>query len=97
MRPTCVDHDHFDVIEYYYNSIVTAVSKATAMSVPPATADRDKMRVPGWSDYAQDKYDSAMDVYMSWLYAGKPRSALCVKLELLSKMPYDTVVDIVSN
>ena len=43
--PTCVDHDHFDVIEYYYNSIVTAVSKATAMIVPPATADRGKMRV----------------------------------------------------
>jgi len=71
---TCVDHDHFDIIEDYCNSIVIAVSKATAIIVPPATADRDKMRVPGWSDYAQEKYDIARDAYMSWLYAGKPRS-----------------------
>jgi len=71
---TCVDHDHFDIIEDYCNSIVIAVDKATAIIVPPATADRDKMRVPGWSDYAQEKYDIARDAYMSWLYAGKPRS-----------------------
>jgi len=38
------------------------------------TADRGKIRVPGWSDYAQEKYDIARDAYMSWLYAGKPRS-----------------------
>ena len=28
----------------------------------------------GWSDYAQEKYDIARNAYMSWLYAGKPRS-----------------------
>ena len=62
--PTCVDHDHFD-IEDYYNSIVTAVSKATAMIVPPSTADRGKLRVSGWSDYAQEKYDIARDAYIA--------------------------------
>ena len=37
--------------------LLLLVSKATALCVPPTTADRHKTSMQGWSDYVKDKYD----------------------------------------
>ena len=67
---SCCCH-YLRLLDFYYRNCLLAYFDIEDYYT---TADRGKIRVPGWSDYAQEKYDIARDAYMSWLYAGKPRS-----------------------
>ena len=73
-EPSCCNSHHHAIIEEYYNNIITIASNVVSTSVPTVSTPAGKQRIPGWTDYVQEKYNLAKDAFLNWVYVGKPKS-----------------------
>jgi len=65
------------LIDNYYTDIMSCIN-VTSRKVIPCKKSKGYAAdyiVPGWNDFARDKYDAARSAFLDWVHAGKARNS----------------------
>ena len=67
--------DNSTLIDNYYNDVISCINETCSKVVPcrKLKGTASDYIVPGWNDFARDKYDAARSAFLDWVQAGKPR------------------------
>ena len=71
--PMCTDTSHRQLLDKFYNDIVTALHQASAATIHRQNVGTSFKSHPGWSDYVADYYDASRESFLLWAANGKPR------------------------
>ena len=79
-NPHCTAHK--TEIDQFYEDIVNTLKRSTDQCVPRAGVNmhEHERRVPGWNDHVKDKYNASREVYLQWMWAGRPRDGPLAEL-----------------
>ena len=72
-KGVCDNSYHYELIDKYYNDIIDCVYAASDINIPKVKSNYSPYNVPGWSDYVQDKHETARQAFLEWMCDGKPR------------------------
>ena len=69
----CASLDHTNVIETYYDQIVTCIRNASEKTIGRKVGGKSRKVVPGWNELVEDKHILLNDLYALWSFVGKPK------------------------
>jgi len=69
------DNQSFQLIDNYYNNIVSCIRQAVQLNIPHSIKGHSYSdhAIAGWNDIVKDKHCAARAAYLDWVTAGRPR------------------------
>ena len=72
----CTNSEHIDSINRCYIDSLSALRRASDLTISNISRRRKKNVVPGWNDFVREHRAAALEAYHIWLQHGKPRYGL---------------------
>ena len=59
----CSMSEHHNLLDVYYNKIISCISCATENVIPLQSVHNNQHNVPGWTEYVAEKHDIARHAF----------------------------------
>ena len=86
--PNCKLVSHRKDIDFYYDKIISTLSRCSSSLGTKGKNLKHDHNVPGWSDNIESYHNAARDAYLMWMHIGKPRQGIIYNLMKSSRTKF---------